>query len=38
MNLSPDDLLYVSDEGNRRIQVFHLLPPMGTALSTPAAN
>ena len=33
--LGPDGLLYVSDEGNRRLQVFRLLPPLGAAPTTP---
>jgi hypothetical protein len=35
LTVGGDGLLYVADEGNRRIQVFRLLSPPASAPGTP---
>jgi hypothetical protein len=35
LTVGPDGLLYVADEGNHRVQVFRLLPPLALAAGTP---
>jgi len=37
LTVSPNGRLYVADEGNRRIQVFRLLPPLAPDTATPMA-
>jgi len=34
LTVGPDGLLYVADEGNHRVQVFRLLPPLALAAGT----
>jgi hypothetical protein len=36
--VSPDGLLYVADEGNQRVQVFRLLPPLAPPVGTPTGS